>query len=249
MNAIADTLSTLSVLRVEVTDGDKSQEDALKKLAADTAAEFTRLTSRLVALYDLSGSAVAKVEEFAGQTTVTQSPVGAKKAGVIGGLISGAAGGAAADLAAGGLTLGAGAVIGAVLGAIGGFGGTRALNRARGKTRSWVYWTEQSMVMWAQTAIFRYLAVMHFGRGRGDWVLGDTPAHWRQQVSQAIERRRGDMNALLSARAMDLDAAPEAMATGAFSKVMRETSLEVLECLYGQIRGVPDPNRSASKER
>ena len=33
-------------------------------------------------------------------------------------------------------------------------------------------------------AILRYLAVAHYGRGRGDWVEGEYPAHWRPLVAE-----------------------------------------------------------------
>ena len=36
----------------------------------------------------------------------------------------------------------------------------------------------------------RYLAVAHFGRGRGDWVEGEYPAHWKAAVDDAIDPHR-----------------------------------------------------------
>jgi hypothetical protein len=34
----------------------------------------------------------------------------------------------------------------------------------------------------------RYLAVAHFGRGRGDFVETEYPAHWRGVVQQEVQR-------------------------------------------------------------
>ena len=45
-------------------------------------------------------------------------------------------------------------------------------------------------------ALLRYLAVAHFGRGRGDWVEGEYPAHWRTLVDEVVARHRGRIDAV-----------------------------------------------------
>jgi hypothetical protein len=35
-------------------------------------------------------------------------------------------------------------------------------------------------------AVLRYLAVAHFGRGRGNWVEGEAPAFWQVEVERAL---------------------------------------------------------------
>ena len=36
--------------------------------------------------------------------------------------------------------------------------------------------------------VLRYLAVAHFGRGRGNFVEGEAPAFWQDEVEQAVTR-------------------------------------------------------------
>ena len=42
----------------------------------------------------------------------------------------------------------------------------------------------------------RYLAVAHFGRGRGEFVAGSAPVHWQAAVQLALERRRASLDTL-----------------------------------------------------
>jgi hypothetical protein len=52
----------------------------------------------------------------------------------------------------------------------------------------------------------RYLAVAHFGRGRGAYQEGEAPAFWKDEVAQALEAHRQEFNALWeSARASQYD--------------------------------------------
>jgi len=50
-------------------------------------------------------------------------------------------------------------------------------------------------------AMLRYLAVAHFGRGRGDYVAGEYPPHWGAVVDAAVTARRAPLEAGWSAAA------------------------------------------------
>ena len=45
----------------------------------------------------------------------------------------------------------------------------------RGTDRSWLAWNAEALDTVVEAALLRYLAVAHFGRGRGDWVGGRAP--------------------------------------------------------------------------
>ena len=45
-------------------------------------------------------------------------------------------------------------------------------------------------------AVLRYLAVAHFGRGRGNYVESEAPAFWQTEVEQALAAQGGDLPAL-----------------------------------------------------
>src|SRR4029077_7266152 len=126
-------------------------------------------TDRLIALYGLDGRAKSDVLARLTAGVAVDAPVNEGKAAMMGGVVSGPLSGLAADLAAGGLTFGAGMLTGAVLGALGGVGIARGVNMARGKSGAMLRWDDAFLSGLVGSAMLRYLAVAHYGRGRGDW--------------------------------------------------------------------------------
>jgi hypothetical protein len=171
-------------------------ERAMNAVAARLHASVRATTDQLIRLHGLSGDAAQEIlARVAGQFDVARrADVG--KTGAIGGLVSGALGGLAADLAAGGITFGAGALIGGILGALGAGGAAKAYNLARGARGGKVAWSADFLTQRFGAALLRYLAVAHFGRGRGDWVEGEYPRHWHAQVGEAVEGRRAALDEL-----------------------------------------------------
>jgi len=148
-----------------------------------------------VRLHGLSGKATEEVLQRMGREFLVQRPADADTASVLGGLVSGALGGLAADLGAGGLTFGAGAMIGGVLGAFGARGLAKAYNLARGSEAGTVRWSTEFLSGRLVAALMRYLAVAHFGRGRGDFVAGAAPAHWLTAVEETLSERAKQIEA------------------------------------------------------
>ena len=156
-------------------------------------------TDRLIALHGLSGRAKKDVLARLANQFDVEKPLDVATSGAVGGMVSGALGGLAADLAAGGLTFGAGALIGGILGALGVSGAARAYNQARGALDGHVRWSAEFLTERLRAAVLRYLAVAHYGRGRGDWVEGEYPAHWRPLVSEAASQYRSELEAIWNA--------------------------------------------------
>jgi hypothetical protein len=175
---------------------DADVERAMNALAARLDVALRAATDELIRLHGLSGRAAAEVlARVAGQFDVARrANVG--KTGALAGLVSGALGGLAADLAAGGITFGAGALIGGILGALGAGGAAQAYNLARGARDGKVAWSPAFLTQRFSVALLRYLAVAHFGRGRGDWVEGECPQHWRGEAEAAAARRQVALDAL-----------------------------------------------------
>ena len=181
----------------ELTDPDT--ERAMNALAKRLDSAVREATDRLITLHGLSGRASEGIlARIAGQFGVTK-PADVATSGVIGGAATGALGGLAADLAAGGLTFGAGALIGGIVGALGAGGAARAYNRARGAVDGKVGWSAQFLAQRPGAAVLRYLAVAHYGRGRGDWAEGEYPPHWQALVDELTERHRGKIESVWSA--------------------------------------------------
>ncbi len=184
---------------------DPDRERAMTALATRLDRAVREGTDRLIALHGLSGRAADEIlARVAGQFDLSRAAdVG--KSGVIGGLVSGALGGLVADLHAGGLTFGAGALIGSVLGALGAGGAARAYNLARGSEGGKMSWSAPFLNQRFAAALLRYLAVAHYGRGRGDWVESEYPPFWCPLVARIVEARRKSFARIWSQRAPDCD--------------------------------------------
>jgi hypothetical protein len=160
----------------------RAQDVLLKRL--DTRVRES--TSALVQLHGLVGQAGDVILQRLGNEFAIERAPDADKASVLGGLVSGALGGLAADLAAGGLTFGAGALLGGVAGALGARTLAQRYNAQRGTSGSEVSWSDAFLQQRLAAALLRYLAVAHFGRGRGEFVAGETPAHWRESITATL---------------------------------------------------------------
>ena len=148
---------------------------------------------------------------------------------MLGGLVSGALTGLAADLATGGLTFGAGLLTGGLLGALGAAGLARGYNVVRGTTETSVRWSDEFLDGFFASALLRYLAVAHYGRGRGEWAATEHPAFWRDEVAPILESRRAALTMIWAERTGDCD--PAQLATALRSE-LGAAALELLERLY-----------------
>jgi hypothetical protein len=216
-------------------DGDKPDpvtERAMNTLARRLDQAVRENTDRLIALHGLSGRARERVlARLAGQFEVDK-PLDVAASGALGGMVSGALGGLAADLAAGGITLGAGVLIGGILGALGVGGAARAYNQARGAQDGRVRWSAEFLTQRFGAAILRYLAVAHYGRGRGEWVESEYPAHWRPLVAELAARYRGELEPIWTAEGRT--SADEVALL--LSPLVSRATREILERLYPEAR-------------
>ena len=163
---------------------------AVGKLAERLEAGTRRSTEELIRLHGLSGKAAGEVLRRIGKDVSTSAPAREGFTAMLGGLVSGALGGLAADVAAGGLTLGGGMIVGGILGAVGAGGLARGYNLVRGEAEPVVRWSAEFFQCLVRLALLRYLAVAHFGRGRGDYQESEHPDFWQAAVAEVVEERR-----------------------------------------------------------
>ena len=185
----------------------KARSDATDEMAARLQAELRAGMERLIAIHRLEGRATDVVLERVAEGVHLDAPLDGTRTAALGGVVSGALTGLGADLMAGGLTFGAGMVAGAIIGALGGAGIAQGVNVVRGRTESSLRWEEAFLDGLVTSALLRYLAVAHYGRGRGAWREGEYPPHWRpmvvdvvvasQEKLAAIWARRGDGSELM----------------------------------------------------
>lgn len=224
-----------------------TREGFLQKLGvgrAELNAEMERarakLSKRLSARAQESMNALIRLHELEGQAAELQGQASENAFGVpqrvdeslwtaVGGAVSGATLGILADIKAGGMTLGGGALAGMLLGGAGSYLLARGFNLTRGENNS-VRWTEEHFAAQVEMALLCYLAVAHYGRGRGEWRESEHPDLWRRMVSETAEEHRKAIGALWK-RAGEKDATLEDLHRRALP-LFTECAAVLLQKLY-----------------
>ncbi len=161
-------------------------EAAQTALASRAADEFCALTDKLIAINSLKGRGIRKelLQRMQSDWKISSS-LPLSPAAVAGAVGTGTVSGFATDLATGGLSIGLGTLIGTIVGAVGGTGLAVAYNRRKGSSGTTVSWSQTALSNFQNEAILLYLAVAHYGRGRGNWQESEYPPHWSIVVQQS----------------------------------------------------------------
>lgn len=245
-SGLADGLRQLTARLGRVFGSEAGSDDALARarglLAAQLDEEVRRGTAELIALHGLSGTAQGEILRRVAQQVEVSARVDEGRAALLGGVVSGALAGLKADIASGGLTMGGGLLAGGLLGALGAAGLARGINVMRGGGPPWVGWSAEAMTPIVEAALLRYLAVAHFGRGRGQWAQGEAPAHWQPLVAQVLKARQAHWQALWQGRSGRLDATGEAeQLQPGVAELVRISLRELLSQLYPPPEGGARP--------
>ena len=212
---------------------DRRLDEAQRALAKTLDDETRASTLQLLDLHGIGGDACGIILERVASHFELRAKVGEGGAALLGAVASGALTGLAADLATGGLTLGGGMIAGGLLGALGAAGVARGLNVVRGTGKSSVGWHAEAMTPILRAALLRYLAVAHFGRGRGQWSEGESPAHWATAVDAALTGQAEALNALWQSREKSPGGPDEVPAlTERLQPVLAAAARATLEALY-----------------
>jgi hypothetical protein len=177
-----------TALGIRRETGDSPKQFAMHALAERLDKDILASSDRLIALHGLGGHASAEILTRLADHYAVRERLSEGKAATLGGVITGALAGLKADLATGGLTFGAGLLVGGVLGALGAAGLARGYNLVRGAGATIITWSDEVLNELAVSALLGYLAVAHYGRGRGDWAPSGYPAHWQDTVSAAFKQ-------------------------------------------------------------
>jgi hypothetical protein len=210
-------------------DIEKARTRASGAMATRLDEAIRASTDRLIGLYELDGRASGDVLARLAAGVALDAPISEGKAAMMGGVVSGALSGLAADLAAGGLTFGAGMLTGAVLGALGGAGIARGMNLARGKSGMTLRWEDAFLSGLVGSALLRYLAVAHYGRGRGNWSETEYPPFWPPLVAEIVDERRDRLTKMWTRREPACDV--ERMASE-LRDFLSDAARETLDRLY-----------------
>jgi hypothetical protein len=222
-------LQTVGVGREQA---DAARAAAMATMAARLDRRIVEVTDRLIRLHGLDGAATGAVLERMRTRFASPGKLDEGRAAIWGSVVTGALTGLKADIAAGGLTLGAGLLVGGLIGGLAGVGVARGLNRLSGADEPAVGWSGEFLDGLVRSAVLRYLAVAHFGRGRGKWVEGEASAHWKDEAAAAVERQRPRLQAIWDSLAREEPAVDEPAAVPELEAVLAEATVEVLERLY-----------------
>ena len=176
---------------------ERSRElDRIQKTMYQRLSERTHIAvNQLIRLNGLSGETAAKLARNSREAFAVKRDVDKSLMAVLGGVGSGLLTGLGADLAAGGMTLGGGAIVGMLVGGATTYALAFGYNLTQtGKNR--VRWSESQFLDQVKSIVMLYLAVSHFGRGRGAWQDPvNNSARWEMIVRTEIDR---DKSAWLS---------------------------------------------------
>jgi hypothetical protein len=136
---------------------------------------------------------------------------------------------------AGGLTLGGGALLGAIVGALTMAGAAWGFNTTTDRNHPTVQFAPAFLRTLTVSGILRYLAVAHFGRGRGNFIEGEAPPFWQAAVEEALQAHFPDAERFWQ----ELRSAGEKGEDGAVVQIERllaATVADVLGRLYPGVR-------------
>ncbi|QYF94586.1 DUF3482 domain-containing protein [Massilia sp. PAMC28688] len=174
----------------------KVNEKAMAELVERLNVQIGETTRRILKLYQLDPGDAPKINARLRDNFKVNAPVNKAQAGLLGAIVSGAATGLSADLAAGGLTFGAGALLGGIVGALTMAGAAWGFNTRTERNQTTVAFADEFLQTLLVATVLRYLAVAHFGRGRGNFVEGEAPAFWQTEVEAAVALHGAGLPAL-----------------------------------------------------
>jgi hypothetical protein len=184
---------------LKLSTGEKKRAMGALNERLDRATQ--ELMQQMIGGHGLTGSGAEKIERRIREFEVKGGGLALdeRSGALLGGAISGALGGLTADALSGGLSLGGGMIAGAILGALGGAALGKGYRLIKGDQRPAVTWSPAFLDRLCRQVLLRYLAVAHFGRGRGDYRDLEQPAHWSAAVEEELQPWQGRLQKAWSA--------------------------------------------------
>lgn len=185
----------------------REYNDARQKLASQLADRVEQTTNKLIEAHGLSGAAEKELSQVARDHFHLPQGVNESIWGVLGSFAGGAMGGLIADLKLGGLTFGGGALIGGLTAGVGAYALIRSYNLVRGNDHR-LRWSREHFREQVKLTLLAYLAVSHYGRGRGEWKESSQPQHWND-ITESVLDAHADAIDLLWKNGVQKETAPE----------------------------------------
>lgn len=167
----------------------KEYSAARQKLAGRLAERVERMTNSLIVLHGLEGAAGRQMLEASREHFHQPEKVSESIWAIVGSFAGGAMGGLIADLKLGGMTFGGGALLGGLATGLGAYALIRTYNLVRADDGR-LHWSREHFAEQVRLALLCYLAVAHFGRGRGEWRDTVQPRHWHEACDAICQAHR-----------------------------------------------------------
>lgn len=212
----------------------REYNEARQKLASQLADRIEQTTNKLIELHGLSGVTEKELsgvdrDHFHLPQTVNESIWG-----VLGSFAGGAMGGLIADLKLGGMTFGGGALIGGLTAGVGAYALIRSFNLVRGNDHR-LRWSREHFREQMKLAMLAYLAVSHYGRGRGEWRESKQPEHWNA-TAEGVLNSHSEAIDLLWKNGVQKDTSPELLFRQS-RHLMTDCLTMLLQRLYPELSG------------
>ncbi len=166
---------------------DTEWSEARQKLSESLAGRAEQAMNKLIELHGLEGrDEEGEMLKAARRDFAEPQQVEAAVWGALSGIASGALAGLVVDLKAGGLTFGGGALLGGIGGGLSAYALIKTYNLVRGEDNK-LHWSCEHFREQVKLALLSYLAVAHFGRGRGAWRRDPRPEHWQREIHELVE--------------------------------------------------------------
>ena len=198
------------------------QEKAMSVMLERLNEHIAGSTRALLQLHQLDPGDASRINARVRDTFTVRAPVDKAQAGLLGAVVSGAATGLSADLMAGGLTFGAGALIGGIVGALTMAGAAWGFNTSTDRHSTTIEFADDFLHTLLTGSILRYLAVAHFGRGRGNFVEGEAPPFWQAEVESALASDAAGATALWQAVRHGDEAALRTLVSSAATRTLAQ---------------------------
>jgi hypothetical protein len=163
----------------------KAYQTAREHLAVRLADRVVRATNELIRQHGLEGEAARQLGRLTEAQFHNRQQVPEAIWSALGSVAGGAMGGLIADLKMGGMTFGGGALVGGLAAGLGAYALIKSYNLVRGGDHR-LHWSREHFREQVRLALLAYLAVAHFGRGRGEWQQSAEPAHWNRLVEEVV---------------------------------------------------------------
>ncbi len=172
----------------------KELEQIQTRMYERLASETQRTVNDLIAIHGLDGETASRLEEASGDKFSVKRSVQESLIATFGGAVSGLVGGLSADLISGGMTFGGGALVGMLLGGATTFSLAYGFNLTQAG-QNMVRWSEAHFLNQVETIVMLYLAISHYGRGRGSWQDPvNNPGRWQEIVKSQLEAEQAGWN-------------------------------------------------------